>query len=149
MSRRPISELSGIGADVCREFVQPRGADQIYSVLLPGPDQARRPEGQAEPVRIVISPPALADCHSNSDAYHTCYVLAGLSSAQNNWHLDPSMAPVSGPLGSAYQWRAEAMVEADQIYDEGDRVGTVHPVFVVPEGVAERTRVYYESRGWR
>lgn len=76
-------------------------------------------------------------------------MLAGLSSAQNKWHWDPSMAPVSGTLRSAYQWRAEAMVEADQIYDEGDRVGTVHPVFVVPEGVAERTRAYYESRGWR
>ena len=45
--------------------------------------------------------------------------------------------------------RGRASVEADQIYDEGDRVGTVHPVFVVPEGVAERTRAYYESRGWR
>ena len=34
-----------------------------------------------------------------------------------------------------------------QIYDEKDRVKTVHPVFVVPEGVAEATRAYFATKG--
>lgn len=50
-------------------------------------------------------------------------------------------------LVSPYQWTAEHYVETTQIYDEEDRVGTLHPVFVIPEGVAEETRAYFASKG--
>ena len=50
-------------------------------------------------------------------------------------------------LTSAYQWTAEPIVEESQVYDEEDRVGTLHPVFVIPEGVAEETRAYFALKG--
>ncbi|RFU31676.1 hypothetical protein B7463_g4703, partial [Scytalidium lignicola] len=86
----------------------------------------------------------------SSDSYHTCYVLTGLSSAQHKLHFDPSILAETAPLGnlaSPYRWAVEPIVEETQVYDEEDRVKTVHPIFVVPEGVAERTRTYYASKG--
>jgi protein farnesyltransferase subunit beta len=50
-------------------------------------------------------------------------------------------------LSSAYQWTSEAIAEESQIFDEADRVETLHPVFVIPEGVAETTRAYFASKG--
>ncbi|KAJ8064484.1 hypothetical protein OCU04_006818 [Sclerotinia nivalis] len=84
-----------------------------------------------------------------SDSYHTCYVLAGLSSAQHKWHFNTSTQKeeLSGMLVSPYQWTAEPYIETTQIYDEEDRVGTLHPVFVIPEGVAEETRAYFAAKG--
>ncbi|TAQ88026.1 hypothetical protein B7494_g3645 [Chlorociboria aeruginascens] len=84
-----------------------------------------------------------------SDAYHTCYVLAGLSSAQHKWHFNsPAInAESSGILTSPYQWTVEPFIGETQIYDEEDRVGVLHPVFVIPEGVAEETRAYFASKG--
>jgi protein farnesyltransferase subunit beta len=86
---------------------------------------------------------------SGSDSYHTCYVLAGLSSAQHKWHFnDTAMKEVAtGNLASAYQWTVEPVIADSQIYDEEDRVRTVHPIFVIPEGVPERTRKYFASKG--
>jgi len=91
----------------------------------------------------------LTEENSNSDSYHTCYVLAGLSSAQHKWHFNTSI-PASqavGTLPSPYQWTVEPIHEEDQIYDEKDRLGAVHPVFVIPEGIAEQTRAYFASKG--
>lgn len=33
------------------------------------------------------------------------------------------------------------------MYDEEDRVGTMHPVFAVPEGTAEAARAYFSVKG--
>jgi protein farnesyltransferase subunit beta len=76
-------------------------------------------------------------------------VLAGLSSAQHKWHFTTATTEVdsSGTLLSAYQWQSEPIIEETQVYDEEDRVGTLHPVFVIPEGIAEKTREYFESKG--
>ncbi|KAG9247261.1 CaaX farnesyltransferas-like protein beta subunit Ram1 [Calycina marina] len=87
----------------------------------------------------------------NSDSYHTCYVLAGLSSAQHKWNFNHLTAKgASGNLASPYHWNVEHVIRQPQIYDEEDRVETVHPVFVVPEGVAEATRAYFATTcaGW-
>jgi protein farnesyltransferase subunit beta len=49
----------------------------------------------------------------------------------------------------AYQWKAEKFqtrLGEEEIFDEVDRVGALHPVFVVPEGVAEETRTYFVAR---
>ncbi|KAK6581491.1 hypothetical protein PZA11_006182 [Diplocarpon coronariae] len=84
-----------------------------------------------------------------SDSYHTCYVLAGLSSAQHNWFFNASesQAKISDPLTSAFQWNSEPILESSQIFGEQDRVGTLHPVFVIPQGTAEEMRAYFISRG--
>ena len=38
-------------------------------------------------------------------------------------------------------------MEESQIYDEEDRVGTLHPILVIPEGIAEQTKAYFASKG--
>lgn len=99
-----------------------------------------------------------------SDAYHTCYVLAGLSAAQNEWAYDATMrAPASNVASKAsgvnkladevdfdgpYRWRPVDDVlgvenRGEQIWDEVDRVRRLHPVFVVPEGAAEAARTWF------
>ncbi|KAE9370437.1 terpenoid cyclases/Protein prenyltransferase [Stipitochalara longipes BDJ] len=85
----------------------------------------------------------------SSDSYHTCYVLAGLGSAQHKWHFNTTetKTEMSGNLASPYQWTCEPFTEEVQIYSEEDRVGTLHPVFVIPEGAAEETRAYFASKG--
>jgi len=95
-----------------------------------------------------------------SDAYHTCYVLAGLSSAQHTWtyystprripNFQPSLSSSrEGALTAPYDWvvTTSNVESGEQVFDEVDHVGTLHPVFVVPEGVAERTRDYFEAQG--
>jgi hypothetical protein len=62
----------------------------------------------------------------------------------------PSLTIYADP-GSAYTWTSTpAFVpaeygESEQVYDEEDVVEPIHPVFVVPVGVAERTRRYFEG----
>jgi protein farnesyltransferase subunit beta len=53
----------------------------------------------------------------------------------------------SGNLSSPYKWTSDIIFEKSQIYDEDDRVRTLHPVFVIPEGAAEATRAYFSSKG--
>lgn len=86
-----------------------------------------------------------------SDGYHSCYVLAGLSSAQHKWEVNKSESkPIAGQdLTAPYQWicKGKAFKEEYQIYDDEDQVKILHPVFVVPEGTAENARMYYASLG--
>jgi protein farnesyltransferase subunit beta len=57
------------------------------------------------------------------------------------------MPASDGTLNSPYQWVSEQFREEGQVYDEEDRVGTLHPVFVIPEGAAEEARAYFVSKG--
>ena len=50
-------------------------------------------------------------------------------------------------LASPYRWNVEPYVGESQVYEEEDRVATLHPIFVVPEGVAEATRAHFTSKG--
>jgi protein farnesyltransferase subunit beta len=52
-------------------------------------------------------------------------------------------------LTYAYQWAVDKFqpVVGEEIFDEIDRVGTLHPIFVIPEGVAEQTREYFVAKG--
>lgn len=62
---------------------------------------------------------------------------------------------IEGALSAPYSWTyaadesiIKAMVEEEkQVFNEQDRVELIHPVFVLPWGVAERTRRYFERRG--
>jgi protein farnesyltransferase subunit beta len=50
----------------------------------------------------------------------------------------------------AYQWTVEKFQPAageQEVFGETDRVSTLHPVFVIPEGVAEQTRDYFLRKG--
>ncbi|KAF6804204.1 prenyltransferase and squalene oxidase [Colletotrichum musicola] len=81
-----------------------------------------------------------------SDAYHTCYVLSGLSSAQHRWDLtyvddDDTILPEP-------RWRVSDEDEdaAAQIFDEEDRVGTIHPVYTIPQDSVDDMMAYFASK---
>ncbi|KOS19933.1 Protein farnesyltransferase subunit beta [Escovopsis weberi] len=65
-----------------------------------------------------------------SDAYHSCYVLSGLSSAQHKWRLVAARAEPTMLLGD--EWDVTPFARGEQIFDEGDRVAPTHPVYVIP-----------------
>jgi protein farnesyltransferase subunit beta len=73
-----------------------------------------------------------------SDFYHSLYSLAGLSAAQNHYIYD---ANVEGDV--AFKWNVTGTYEGE----EQDRVGTVHPLFVLPWGDAERIRAWFVKKG--
>lgn len=99
------------------------------------------------------------------DAYHTCYSLAGLSSAQNTWtytgadkaikvvqetvpggisHTMNSRARAG--LHTAFGWTGRAPSEAERrerAFDKPDCVGLVHPVFVVAPEAVERASLRF------
>lgn len=79
-----------------------------------------------------------------SDAYHTCYVLSGLSSAQHTWSLTPE-SEIQLP-GAPAKWDVTACAEGEQIFDEGDRVGPTHPVYAIPQDKVEAIMEYFGNK---
>jgi protein farnesyltransferase subunit beta len=102
------------------------------------------------------------------DAYHSCYNLAGLSAAQNEFVWDDSTTTtaagtskhdddgerstaeqdgkeegVTGPLSAPYGWVLRGQVGGE--WEDGDRVRPVHPVFVVPAARADACRRYFDA----
>ena len=92
----------------------------------------------------VIQEKTLVTAIRGVDAYHSCYNIAGLSSAQHTYHprSNSSDGQTLAPLTAAFQWT----FNADQVIDHEDTVGAMHPVYVIPWGVAERSRAYFESK---
>jgi protein farnesyltransferase subunit beta len=79
------------------------------------------------------------------DSYHSCYVLAGLSTAQHHFaYKEVERAGVVG-ASAGFGWKVEG--KADVICDEDDWVRPVHPLFVVPIERAEKCRAYFEAKG--
>ncbi|KAF7547767.1 hypothetical protein G7Z17_g7511 [Cylindrodendrum hubeiense] len=79
-----------------------------------------------------------------SDAYHTCYVLSGLSAAQHKWDLVTPRAHESIVAGDV--WTVSPYMEGEQIFDEEDRVCTVHPVYVIPQHKVEEIQSYFATK---
>ncbi len=80
-----------------------------------------------------------------SDAYHSCYVLSGLSAVQHKWELVTlGDQPVVG--GAVPTWTVSPYPEDLQIFDERDRVGSVHPVYTIPELRVAQIMAYFESK---
>lgn len=77
----------------------------------------------------------------NPDAYHTNYTLAGLSGAQHKYIYTGREGDTLGDY--AFRWSGEAS-ERIQV-DPKNRVGKINPIHVVPEGMAERMRLYYKN----
>jgi protein farnesyltransferase subunit beta len=83
------------------------------------------------------------------DAYHTCYNLAGLSATQHRYVYDysKSSGPEAAPLSAAFNWTvADVVGEEGKVWDDGDEVKTIHPVFAVPWGQAEAARKHFEGK---
>lgn len=83
-----------------------------------------------------------------SDTYHTCYVLAGLSSAQNKWYFKKSSKSnvVKSLLNSAFCWSTEARLCNKQLYGEVDRLNSLHPLFVIPEDAVQKIYLHFTSK---
>ncbi|MCJ1476598.1 CAAX farnesyltransferase (FTase) subunit beta [Lambiella insularis] len=87
------------------------------------------------------------------DGYHSCYALAGLSSAQNRSQFNAGAETVSDPLGSAFAWSHEKDLqgrdkrdESKQICQSEDMVEPVHPIFVIPYAAVRQTRAFFLAR---
>ncbi|KAF2178280.1 terpenoid cyclases/Protein prenyltransferase [Zopfia rhizophila CBS 207.26] len=83
------------------------------------------------------------------DAYHTCYNLAGLSAVQHHYFYDGDDKGTDHELRAAYKWKGAQLEEdreGERVWDQGDVVELVHPVFVVPWGQAESCRKYFEAK---
>ncbi|KAI1177983.1 terpenoid cyclases/Protein prenyltransferase [Nemania sp. FL0916] len=80
--------------------------------------------------------------YQSSDAYHTCYVLSGLSSAQ---HVTRILSPDEDGMTS---WAYEVLPYLDraQVYNEEDRVNPIDPVYVIPESKRRDTMSYFSSK---
>jgi protein farnesyltransferase subunit beta len=74
-------------------------------------------------------------------------LLVGLSSAQHKWTFK---APAEDNI-SSLGWTSETYPRKQDdgyvhVFDEEDRVKSIHPVYVIPEGVAERVMGYCYSQ---
>ncbi|OHE94247.1 prenyltransferase and squalene oxidase [Colletotrichum orchidophilum] len=79
-----------------------------------------------------------------SDAYHTCYVLSGLSSAQHQWDL--TYFNEDETILSEPKWVASPCAEGTQVFNEEDRVGTIHPVYTIPQESVDDMKAYFASK---
>jgi protein farnesyltransferase subunit beta len=85
----------------------------------------------------------------HSDAYHTCYALAGLSAAQYKYVYDENVNKDlgTGSLGAPYHWKTEGQWEGNnEVWDGEDVVKTIHPVFIIPYMSVYETRKYFEDK---
>ncbi|KAM0278993.1 hypothetical protein ACHAQH_004861 [Verticillium albo-atrum] len=79
-----------------------------------------------------------------SDAYHSCYVLSGLTSAQHNW--DMTYVDEDDTILAEPRWRVKPRTGADQVFDEEDRVATIHPAYTIPEHKAYAMKAYFAAK---
>jgi protein farnesyltransferase subunit beta len=76
-----------------------------------------------------------------SDAYHTCYVLSGLSSAQ---HIVSSVTPQVEQVANV-TWTVLPHPE-DHVFDEGDLLEATDPVYAIPQKSREAMMEYFLSK---
>ncbi|KAI0541937.1 terpenoid cyclases/protein prenyltransferase alpha-alpha toroid [Xylaria digitata] len=134
----PLIEAAIHGPTIATGIETPSsGVDDLYSregliryILCCGQDQTKRGGMRDKP-------------HQPSDAYHTCYVLNGLSSAQ---HVTRILS--SNGDGMIPPWTYEVLSHLDeaQVYNEEDRVSPTDPVYVIPEGKRKDIMSYFSSK---
>lgn len=100
-----------------------------------------------------------------SDAYHSCYVLSGLSSAQHKWELAAAATPsgvnkdeeaaqtvddkTTAAAAALGMWSVSPYLDEVQVFDEQDRLVPLHPVYAVPaECVADITAYFGAKQGF-
>ncbi|KAI1387428.1 terpenoid cyclases/Protein prenyltransferase [Hypoxylon trugodes] len=77
------------------------------------------------------------------DAYHTCYVLTGLSSAQ---HVTRLLASDGEGLMTHSEYDVSPHHGSPQIYEEEDRLEATDPVYFIPEGKRKQIMSYFLSK---
>ncbi len=80
-----------------------------------------------------------------SDAYHTCYVLSGLSAAQHQWRLTISEENTA-PRDAAGVWTVFPYPEDTQIFGPQDRIQPTHPVYAIPLDKQLAARDYFLAK---
>lgn len=88
-----------------------------------------------------------------SDAYHSCYTLSGLSSAQHQWVLDelnddnnePNKEGAAEGAGEAV-WAVLPYLDGPQIFDSKDRVRPIHPVYAIPQPCIRAMKDYFDMK---
>ncbi|CAO1604703.1 CAAX farnesyltransferase (FTase) subunit beta, variant 2 [Xanthoria calcicola] len=81
------------------------------------------------------------------DSYHTCYVLAGLSSAQHyNYYNQGEKDNGLPEFGDAFRWASMPYRSSHETGD-GSRLRPIHPIYVIPWSAVEDTREYFEQQG--
>jgi protein farnesyltransferase subunit beta len=91
-----------------------------------------------------------------SDAYHSCYVLSGLSSAQHQWELDddkPDATETAAAAAAATPseaadpvWTVLPYLDGLQVFDTQDRVRPIHPVYAIPQQNVRAMKAYFRDK---
>ncbi|KAK7942861.1 farnesyltransferase subunit beta [Apiospora aurea] len=76
-----------------------------------------------------------------SDAYHTCYVLSGLTSAQ---HVVSAVLAEDEYVANM-AWKVSPYSDP-QLFDEQDRLNPTDPVYAIPQGKREEVMTYFLSK---
>ena len=136
------------------ESLQQRRAYPLHTVLLPG--RQRGLEGQTYCVcdaREILRCTKLTWLSRYPDAYHSCYVLAGLSSTQyyNYFTADYGDAGTVHSLDSALQWSWSGVSLEDENGDAGlvdaeDMLEPLHPIFVIPWAAVEQCCQFFRQK---
>ncbi|RYO75532.1 hypothetical protein DL764_010415 [Monosporascus ibericus] len=79
----------------------------------------------------------------SSDAYHTCYVLSGLSSAQYNARL---VASDDATMTARTHWDVSPLVNDIQVFDEDDRINPIDPVYAIPQSRREDIIAFFTAK---
>lgn len=106
---------------------------------------ATNPESKHKflPLPLIIQ--IYADCDTrHPDAYHTCYVLAGLSAMQH-FHYRTDSSASSRNFASAFSWRSTPIQDGN-VYESSDRLQPLHPLLGVPHPSADAMRLWCEAR---
>lgn len=107
----------------------------------------------------------------SSDAYHTCYVLSGLSCAQHKWELAAAVPGGAGatptttaaaaaaageeannveappaPVFDAASWTVSPYLDEVQVFDEQDRLVPLHPVYAIPSECVSDIKAYFDAK---
>ena len=136
------------------EFVQQRRIVAIHIVLLPGKQWGV--EGQTHRVsdaKEMLSCWKLTPDSRYPDAYHSCYVLAGLSSTQYHNYFT-GVHGDARTVDSALQWASSAVSFGEEsgkerLVDAEDQIEALHPIFVIPWAAVDQcSQFFVQKRGF-
>ncbi|TGJ88237.1 hypothetical protein E0Z10_g561 [Xylaria hypoxylon] len=134
----PLIEAAIHGPTISTSIETPSSAaGDLYSregliryILCCGQDQTKRGGMRDKP-------------YQPSDAYHTCYVLSGLSSAQ---HVTRILSSDGDGIMPPWTYEVLSHLDEAQVYNEEDRVSPTDPVYGIPEGKRKDIMSYFSSR---
>ncbi|KAK0709698.1 terpenoid cyclases/protein prenyltransferase alpha-alpha toroid [Lasiosphaeria miniovina] len=155
--------------EACLSGATTGGADLAAGSLPPAPESLFSREGLIRYIlcccQDLTRKGGLRDKPGKSpDAYHSCYVLSGLSSAQHQWELVPPEEQEEEPASAGTEpatsttrsvaaaavadplWVVLPYFEGVQIFDQRDRVRPIHPVYAIPHRNQQAIRNYFLAK---